>query len=237
MPKFNKRMKNISKNINFAINYKIEDALVILKKISIVNFIESLDVSIKLGIKYNNIDQNVSGNTILPYGTGRKIIIAVFAEGKDADNAKLHGADIVGMKSLYKKIKNGYKKIDVIIASKNSMNIVNKLINILGPRGLTPNDKFGTITNDIIKSIKNFRKGQINYKSDKYGIINTTIGKLNFDNIKLIGNLENLILSIKKNKPVTSKGTYIKKIKISTTMGVGLSIDKNSLFDKKKIII
>ncbi|MGK2896848.1 MAG: 50S ribosomal protein L1 [Candidatus Makana argininalis] len=233
MPKFNKRMKKINKNINFLTNYKIKDALYILRKISIVNFIESIDASIELGIKNNNNDQTVLGNTILPYGTGRNIIIAVFAKGKDADNARLYGADIVGMESLYKKIQNGYKNIDVIIASKNSMSMVNKLVNILGPRGLMPNSNFGTITNDIIKSIKNFKKGQINYKSDKYGIINTTFGKINFSNTKLIKNLENLILSIKKNKPATSKGTYIKKIKISTTMGVGLVIDKNSLFDKK----
>ncbi|MFI4853176.1 MAG: 50S ribosomal protein L1 [Candidatus Makana argininalis] len=233
MHKVNKRMKKINKNINFSINYKIKDALFILKNISIVNFIESIDVSIKLGIKYHNNDQHVLGNTILPYGTGRKIIIAVFAKGKDAYNAKLYGADIVGMESLYKKIKNGYKKIDILIASKDSMKIVNKLVNIIGPRGLMPNDKFGTITDDIIKSLKNFKKGQINYKSDKYGIINTTFGKINFSNKKLIKNLENLVFSIKKNKPVNSKGTYIKKIQVSTTMGIGLSIDINSLFAKK----
>ncbi|MFI4846927.1 MAG: 50S ribosomal protein L1 [Candidatus Makana argininalis] len=232
MPKLNKRMKKISKNIKFSNKYKIKNALIILKKISTVDFIESVDVSIKLGINYNNNDQNVIGNTILPYGTGRKNIIAVFAKDKDAYDAKLNGADIVGMESLYKKIKNGYKNINIIIAYKYSMNIVNKLINILGPRGLMPNYKFGTITNNIIKSLKNFKKGQINYKSDKYGVINTTFGKINFSNKKLIKNLKNLILSIIKNKPVTSKGNYITTIKISTTMGIGLLIDKNSLFDK-----
>ncbi|MFI4819152.1 MAG: 50S ribosomal protein L1 [Enterobacterales bacterium] len=233
MSNFSKRMKKLNKNLNFTINYKIQDALNILKKLSTVDFIESVDISIKLGIKYNDTNQNVIGSTILPYGTGRKIIIAVFAEGKNANDAILYGADFVGMESLYNKIKNGYKNIDVIIASEDTMYIVNKLGNILGPRGLMPNYNFGTITKNIIESVKNFKKGQINYKNDKFGVINTTFGKINFNNLKLIKNLENLILSIKKNKPVNSKGTYIKKIKISTTMGVGLSIDKNSLFDKK----
>ncbi|BFI91055.1 50S ribosomal protein L1 [Enterobacterales bacterium endosymbiont of Anomoneura mori] len=227
MSNLSKRIKFIKKNINFYKTYKIQDAINILKKFSIVNFIENLDVSINLGIDTKKKKQNILGNVLLPFGTGRNIKVAVFAEGLQANDAKKAKADYIGMKDLYEKIKKKKINFKILISSKEALPLVNKLAKKIGPKGLMPSLKFGTITNNLYKTIKNIKFGQIIYKNDKNGIIHATIGKINFNTYKLIANLETLINKIKKEKPQEIKGIYIKKINLSTTMGINLIIDKN----------
>ncbi|WP_367670448.1 50S ribosomal protein L1 [Sodalis-like secondary symbiont of Drepanosiphum platanoidis] len=229
MIKFNKRIKNIRKKINIEKEYDINEAIFLIKKTAKAKFIESIDVSINLGINTKKSDQNVRGSIILPKGTGRIIKIAVFTQGLNIELAKKAGADFIGTNDLAEKIKNNKIIVNSIIASPDVMHIVSKLGKILGPRGLMPNPKFGTVTDNIQKAIKNAKSGQIYYKNDKNGIIHTIIGKSNFLNNDLKLNLECLILEIKKNKPTNIKGLYIKKITISTTMGVGIKININSL--------
>lgn len=209
--------------------YNIYEAIIFLKKFATAKFIESVDVSVNLGIDARKSDQSVRGTAVLPYGTGRNVKIAVFAQGDIAESAKIAGADIVGMDDLANQIKNGLFDFDIIISSLDAMRVVGQLGQILGPRGLMPNPKFGTVTNNITQAIKDARSGQVRYRNDKNGIIHTTIGKINFDSEKLKENLEFLLISLKKAKPTQSKGVYIKKISLSTTMGVGVEIDQSTL--------
>ncbi|UDG81322.1 50S ribosomal protein L1 [Candidatus Profftia lariciata] len=229
MAKLTKRMRITKDKVNTTKQYNIIEAINILKNFATVKFVESVDVAINLGIDARKSDQNIRGATVLPHGTGRLVRIAVFTQGINAEAAKLAGADLIGMEDLADNIKKGYINFDRVIASPDAMHIVSQLGSILGPRGLMPNLKIGTITHNITAAIKNAQAGQICYRNDKYGIIHSTIGKINFNCNQLKENLETLLVILKKSKPTTSKGIFIKKISISTTMGVGLSIEQDSL--------
>ncbi|CAL4041890.1 50S ribosomal protein L1 [Buchnera aphidicola (Tetraneura ulmi)] len=225
MKKNSKRKTKFLKKIDFKKKYTIEEGIKLLKKISSVNFTESLDIILKLGIDPKKSDQNIRGTTILPHGIGKKMKIVVFSQGKNALIAKENGADFVGAEDLLKKIQNKEIKFDIVIASPDTMHIVGKISSILGPRGLMPNPKLGTVTENIKNSIKNFKNGQIRYKNEKNGILHTTIGKINFPVENLKNNFITLLESIKRLKPTTSKGIFIKKIFFSTTMGPAITID------------
>ncbi|BAP58606.1 50S ribosomal protein L1 [Candidatus Tachikawaea gelatinosa] len=229
MIKLTKRMRDIHKKVDYSVQYAIDDAISLLKDTASNRFVESVDIAVNLGIDSRKSDQNVRGSSFLPHGLGRTTRIAVFAEGNNADLAKSAGADIVGMESLSNQIKKNEIKFDVLIASPDVMSIVSGLGQILGPKGLMPNPKLGTVTNNLKETIKNIKLGQVRYRNDKNGIIHATIGKINFDINKIKENLVSLLKSLKKNKPSNSKGTFFKKITLSTTMGVGLMVDQNSL--------
>lgn len=210
--------------------YEIIDGLRLLQIEAKAKFIESVDVSVNLGVDTRRSDQNVRNHVVMPYGIGKSVRIAVFAQNDDVVLAKKEGVDLAGLEDLYDQIKkNGCANLDVVLASPDVMHIVGKLGSILGPRGLMPHPKMGTVSKNILESIKNIKLGQVRYKNDKNGIIHASIGKINFDLIKLQKNLETLIVSIKNVKPVQCKGTYIRKIFISTTMGRSVLINNNSL--------
>ncbi|AGC03831.1 50S ribosomal protein L1 [Candidatus Blochmanniella chromaiodes str. 640] len=227
--KLSKRMRMMRDCADTSIQYHVLDGLELLKKMASAKFVESVDTAINLGIDARKSDQNIRNNVILPHGIGRDIHVAVFTQGDNIVLAKNAGADLVGLEDLYDQIKNKNYRPDVVIASPDVMNVVSKLGPILGPRGLMPNLKMGTVSHDIAESVKNVKSGQIRYKNDKSGIIHSTIGKINFDLIQLKENLEALIVSLKQAKPILYKGTYIKKVTISTTMGRSISVDRNSL--------
>ncbi|UDG81205.1 50S ribosomal protein L1 [Candidatus Hartigia pinicola] len=229
MSKLNKRMRNIREKVNVSQQYEIHEALSLLKELATAKFIESIDVAINLGIDARKSDQNVRGATVLPHGTGRVVRVAVFAQGDNAKTAKAAGAELVGMEDLADKIRLGEISFDVIIASPDAMRIVTPLGQILGPRGLMPNPKVGTVTNNIAEAVQNTKTGQVRYRNDKNGIIHSAIGKVDFDSEKLKENLEALLISLKKEKPTSAKGIFIKKITLSTTMGAGLTIDPSGL--------
>ena len=229
MIKIAKRIKKIRANINFEKLYHIDDLINLLKKSSKVKFNESIDIAINLGIDSKKSDQNIRGSTFLPHGIGRSIRVAVFTQGNNIEIARNAGAELVGMEDLSEKIKKEGVNFDVVIASPDAMTTVTKLGQILGPRNLMPNPKLGTVTTNIAKAIKNAKTGQVRYRNDKNGIIHATIGRINFDKNKIKENLNVFLESIKKSKPPQSKGIYIKKIVLSTTMGVGLIIDQSSL--------
>ncbi|QJC34968.1 50S ribosomal protein L1 [Enterobacteriaceae endosymbiont of Donacia piscatrix] len=229
MKKLTKRMKFMYENLNIKKQFSVEKAINNLKKLSKVKFIESIDIAIILGINPKKTEQNIRGNVSLPYGTGKNIRIAVFADGKEAIQAKNLGVKLVGMNDLLIKITNGEKNFDIVISTPEAMNIVTKLGPILGPKGLMPNPKLGTITNDINKTIKKIRDGQITFRNDKNGIIHTTIGKINFENKKIQENLKSLLKILKKHKPVQLKNNFFKKIYISSTMGISLNITKDCI--------
>ncbi|WP_395480002.1 50S ribosomal protein L1 [Candidatus Curculioniphilus buchneri] len=229
MPKLTKRMRVIRDKIDAAKHYEIEEACILLKNLSTTRFVESVDVAINLGIDSRKSDQSVRGATILPYGIGRHVCVAVFTQGKNVEIAKSAGADLVGMDDLSEQIKKGKFNFDVIIASPDAMYIVSQLGYILGPRGLMPNPKIGTVTSNLSEAIKNVKSGQIRYRNDKNGIVHTTIGTVKFEVHELKENLEALLLDLKKVKPINTKGAYIKKISLSTTMGISIKINQNSL--------
>ncbi|XZR53172.1 MAG: 50S ribosomal protein L1 [Enterobacteriaceae bacterium] len=229
MSKFKKRMNFIKSKININKKYQIKEAINILKELSITKFIESIDIAINLGIDIKKKKQHISGSILLPYGTGRITKIAVFANGSKAEHAKKAGAEYVGMEDLAEKIIKKKINYNIIIASKDAFPLVSNLNKIIDPK-LMPNIKFGTINNNLYNTVKNFKFGQIIYKNDKYGIIHTTIGKINFNTYYLKKNIETLLMKIKKSKPKDIKGIYIKKIILSTTMGISLVIDKNFNF-------
>lgn len=229
--KLKNRIKKIRSEIDLKKSYKINNAIDLLKQTTKIKFVESIDVAINLSIDPRKSDQNIRGSTVLPHGIIKNIKIAVFAQGNNKELAKKAGADIVGMTSLYNIIKNNQINFDIVIASIDTMSLVSKLGQFLGPKGLMPNIKNGTVTNKIYEAVKNAKSGkQIRYKNDKNGIIHATIGKINFETIKIKENFECLIKTLKKTKPYSCKGTYLKKIFLSTTMGPGLLID-NSNFD------
>lgn len=229
MAKLTKKAKLIKEKVRPGEVYSINDAFDLLKSLSNVKFVESVDVAINLGVDPRKSDQAVRGATVMPHGTGKTVRVAVFTQGASADAAKEAGADIVGMDDLAAQVKAGQLNFDVVIASPDAMRIVGQLGQILGPRGLMPNPKVGTVTADVAAAVKNAKAGQVRYRTDKKGIIHTTIGKVSFDSNALKENLEALLVDLKKAKPATSKGIYLKKITISTTMGPGLPIDQSSL--------
>lgn len=230
-PKITKRFKIIRTKIDKNRIYDIGEAITLLKESPKAKFIESVDVSIRLGVDPRKSDQIVRGATVLPNGLGRSVRVAVFAEeGSDAANdAKKAGADIVGFEDLLQSIKEGKLDFDVLIATPSAMKVVGQLGQILGPRGLMPNPKLGTVTQDTAAAVKNYKMGQVQYRTEKAGIVHCSIGRIDFEAKALIENLESLINDLKKMKPETAKGTYIKKMVISTTMGPGLVINLSSL--------
>lgn len=229
MAKLTKRAKLIREKVQSGKNYSIEEAFAVLKSVSSAKFVESVDVAINLGVDPRKSDQAVRGATVMPHGTGKSVRVAVFTQGPNAEAAKEAGADIVGMDDLAAQVKAGELNFDVVIASPDAMRVVGQLGQILGPRGLMPNPKVGTVTADVAGAVKNAKAGQVRYRTDKKGIIHSTIGKVSFEPNALKENLEALLADLKKIKPTTSKGVYLKKITVSTTMGPGLSIDQGSL--------
>ncbi|WP_417691335.1 50S ribosomal protein L1 [Pseudidiomarina sp.] len=231
MAKLSKRARLIQEKVE-ARDYEINEAITLLKELATAKFKESVDVSVNLGIDARKSDQNVRGATVLPNGTGRDVRVAVFTSGANVDKAKEAGADIVGMEDLAEQVKKGEMNFDVVIASPDAMRVVGQLGQILGPRGLMPNPKTGTVTPDVATAVQNAKAGQIRYRNDKAGIIHATIGKVDFDNDKLKENLEALLGALKKAKPSSAKGQYIKKVSLSTTMGAGVAIDQGTLESK-----
>lgn len=229
MTKLTKRMRLIRDKVDATKQYEIKEAVVLLKELATAKFVESVDVAVNLGIDARKSDQNVRGATVLPHGTGRSVRVAVFTQGPNAEAAREAGAELVGMEDLAEQIKKGEMDFDVVIASPDAMRVVGQLGQILGPRGLMPNPKVGTVTPNVAEAVKNAKAGQVRYRNDKSGIIHTTIGKVDFDADKLKENLESLIVALKKAKPATAKGVYIKKISLSTTMGAGVALDQSSL--------
>lgn len=229
MSKIGKRQQQIKQNIDFEKSYHINDLLTLLKKSSKVKFTESIDIALNLGINPKKSDQNIRGSVILPNGTGRSVRVAVFTHSENITIAKNAGAELVGMEDLILQIEKHGTNFDVAIATPDVMNKVTRIGHILGPRGLMPNPKLGTVTKNITAAIKNAKTGQVRYKNDKNGIVHATIGRINFDQNSLKENLNVFLESIKKSKPPQSKGIYIKKIVLSTTMGIGLIVDQSSL--------
>jgi len=229
MAKLSKRAKVIREKVDPNKAYSLEEAVSLLSELSTVKFKESLDVAINLGVDPRKSDQVVRGATVMPNGTGKDVRVAVFTQGANADAAKEAGADIVGMDDLAEQVKKGQMDFDVVIASPDAMRVVGQLGQILGPRGLMPNPKVGTVTPDVATAVKNAKAGQVRFRTDKNGIIHTTLGKVGFDAVSVQGNLEALVADLKKLKPSASKGVYFKKITLSTTMGPGLTIDHSAL--------
>lgn len=229
MAKLTKRMKAIQEKIDTSKTYQALDAFAALKSLPPAKFVESIDVAVNLGVDPRKSDQAVRGATVLPRGTGKSVRVAVFAQGANADAAKAAGAEIVGMDDLAAQIKAGDLNFDVVIAAPDAMRVVGQLGQILGPRGLMPNPKVGTVTPDVATAVKNAKAGQVRFRTDKKGIIHSTIGKVSFEESALKENLEALIGDLKKLKPSTSKGVYVKKITVSSTMGPGLAVDQASL--------
>lgn len=229
MAKLSKRARLIREKVDVLKEYEISEAITLLKEFATAKFRESVDVAVNLGIDARKSDQNVRGATVLPNGTGRDVRVAVFTQGANAEKAKEAGADIVGMEDLAELVKAGEMNFDVVIASPDAMRVVGQLGQILGPRGLMPNPKVGTVTPDVVTAINNAKAGQIRYRNDKNGIIHTTIGKADFEEAQLKQNLEALLEALKKAKPANAKGQYIKKISVSTTMGAGVTVNQASL--------
>jgi large subunit ribosomal protein L1 len=229
MAKLSKRARLIREKVDVLKEYEISEAITLLKEFATAKFRESVDVAINLGIDARKSDQNVRGATVLPNGTGRDVRVAVFTQGANAEKAKEAGADIVGMEDLAELVKKGEMNFDVVIATPDAMRVVGQLGQILGPRGLMPNPKVGTVTPDVVTAINNAKAGQIRYRNDKNGIIHTTIGKADFEEAQLQQNLEALLEALKKAKPANAKGQYIKKISVSTTMGAGVTVSQGSL--------
>lgn len=229
MAKLTKRAKVIAEKVDPTKSYSVTDAVSVLKDVALSNFNESVDVSINLGVDSRKSDQNVRGATVLPNGTGKTVRVAVFTQGENADIAKAAGADIVGMDDLAAEIKKGVMDFDVVIASPDAMRVVGQLGQILGPRGLMPNPKVGTVTPDVALAVKNAKSGQVRYRTDKAGIIHCIVGKVSFEGEAIAQNLQALIADLKKAKPSAAKGIYLQKITLSSTMGPGLSIDISSL--------
>ena len=229
MAKISKRQRLIKEKVDSAKQYTIDEAVALLKELSTVKFAETVDVSINLGIDPRKSDQSVRGATTLPHGNGKDVRVAVFTQGANAEAAKAAGAEFVGMDELAAEIKAGKMDFDVVIASPDAMRVVGQLGQVLGPRGLMPNPKTGTVTPDVVTAVKNAKAGQVRYRAEKGGIVHGGIGKVSFELVALKENLEALINDLKKAKPSTAKGVYLKKVAQSTTMGPGLIIDQSSL--------
>jgi large subunit ribosomal protein L1 len=226
MAKLTKRIKVLRQKVESGKHYPVEDALQLLKETSAVKFDESIEVAINLGIDPRKSDQSVRSAVVLPHGTGKRVRVAVFAQGAKADAAREAGADIVGLEDLAAQVKAGEINFDVVIASPDTMGVVGPLGQILGPRGLMPNPKVGTVTPDVVTAVKNVKGGQVRFKNDKAAIIHCVIGKISFEVKALKENLETVIGAINKAKPSTAKGVYLKKVTVSSTMGPGIVIDR-----------
>ena len=229
MTQRSRRLKAIRDKIDRGKLYDVSEALALLKDVSSVKFSESVDVSVNLGVDPRKSDQVVRGSTVMPNGIGKESRVAVFAQGAAADAAREAGADIVGMDDLAEQVKAGNLDFDVVIAAPDAMRVVGKLGRILGPRGLMPNPKVGTVTPDVAGAVRNAKAGQVQYRTDRAGIIHCTIGKVGFEADALKQNLDALLGDLNKAKPGTSKGVYMKRVTLSTTMGPGIGIDKATL--------
>jgi large subunit ribosomal protein L1 len=224
-----KRRKAAREKLDSEKAYVIEEALGLVKELATAKFAESIDVSVNLGVDPRKSDQVVRGSTVLPNGTGKTVRVAVFAQGENADKAIAAGADIVGFDDLAETVKSGELNFDVVIATPDAMRVVGQLGQILGPRGLMPNPKVGTVTADVETAVKNAKAGQVRYRTDKAGIIHCPIGRADFEVPALQENLVALIADLKKAKPATAKGAYVKKLTVSSTMGPGVSVDRASI--------
>ena len=229
MAKLSKRQKAIAEKVEPGKQYPIEEAVALLKEVSSVKFGETVDIAVNLGVDAKKSDQVVRGATTLPHGTGSEVRVAVFAQGANADKASAAGADVVGMDDLAEQVKGGNLDFDVVIAEPAAMRVVGQLGTILGPRGLMPNPKTGTVTPDVETAVKNAKAGQVRFRIDKNGIIHGAIGKLSFEANALKENLEALVADLKKGKPSAAKGVYLQKMTLSSTMGPGLVLDQSSL--------
>lgn len=227
MAKLTKRQKLIASKVDRAKVYSVDEAVAVLKDTASTKFVESVDVAVNLGIDPRKSDQNVRGATVLPYGTGKTVRVAVFTSQVEA--AKEAGADVVGMEDLAESVKAGNLDFDVVIASPDAMRIVGTLGTVLGPKGLMPNPKVGTVTPNVAEAVRNAKSGQVRYRNDKAGIIHTTIGKVSFSAEEIRGNLVALLNALRKAKPSNAKGVFIQKVSLSTTQGVGLQVDASSL--------
>ena len=229
MAKLTKRQKAIRAALPANKVYGLSDAIDTLKTLPAAKFVESIDVAINLGVDPRKSDQVVRGSTVLPNGNGKTVRVAVFTQGANVEAAKAAGADIVGFEDLAAEVKAGKMDFDVVIASPDAMRVVGQLGQILGPRGLMPNPKVGTVTPNVADAVKNAKSGQVRYRTDKAGIIHCSVGNVGFDTDKLVGNINALVADLVKLKPSTSKGVYLKKVAVSTTMGTGLPVDTASL--------
>jgi len=224
-----KRNRAIRERIEPGKHYPLDEALTLLKEMSKVKFTESVEVAVRLGIDPRKSDQVVRGSIVLPNGTGKDVRVAVFAQGDNAEKAKDAGADLVGMDDLAESIKGGTIDFDVCIATPDAMRVVGRLGQVLGPRGLMPNPKVGTVTQDVEQAVKNAKAGQVQFRTEKGGIVHSIIGKADFDVDELKGNLKALVQELVKAKPAAAKGQYLRKIAVSTTMGPGLTVDSSTL--------
>jgi large subunit ribosomal protein L1 len=229
MAKLSKRTQAIRAKVKPNTTYPLADALNLVKQTANAKFDESIDVAVVLGIDAKKSDQSVRGSVVMPAGTGKTVRVAVFTQGPKAEEAKAAGADIVGFDDLAAKVKEGFMDFDVVIASPDAMRIVGQLGQILGPRGLMPNPKVGTVTPDVAGAVKNAKAGQVQFRADKAGIIHCTIGRASFDADRLRTNMSALIDALNKAKPASSKGIYLRKIAVSSTMGIGVRVDLTSL--------
>ena len=229
MAKLSKRMKAIRAKLAPGRFYPVDEAFNLLKELSSAKFREAVDVAVNLGVDPRKSDQVVRSATVLPHGTGKTVRVAVFAQGANADAARAAGADVVGFEDLAESVKAGQFDFDVVIASPDAMRLVGQLGKILGPRGLMPNPKVGTVTPDVVGAIRNAKAGQVRYRTDKAGIIHCTLGKVDFTATQLRENLQALLHDLQKAKPSTSKGVYMRRVTVSTTMGPGLAVDQATL--------
>lgn len=229
MAKLSKRTQANRAKLDTQKTYPAVDALALVKACATAKFDESVDVSVQLGIDAKKSDQSVRGSVVLPAGSGKNKRVAVFAQGAKAEEAKAAGADIVGFEDLAAKVKGGFMEFDVVIASPDAMRVVGALGQVLGPRGLMPNPKVGTVTADVAQAVKNAKAGQVQFRADKAGIVHTSIGRASFDVVRLQTNLTALIDALNKSKPSSSKGIFLRKISVSSTMGIGVRVDAATL--------
>jgi large subunit ribosomal protein L1 len=229
MAKSNKRYSAVAEKVNPDSFYSLSDVFNLVKETASAKFDESVDVSINLGVDAKKSDQNVRGATVLPNGTGKTVRIAVFTDGDNVEKAKAAGADIVGMDDLAEQVKQGEMNFDIVIASPDAMRVVGQLGQILGPRGLMPNPKTGTVTPDVATAVTNAKAGQVQFRNDKAGIIHCNIGKASFSSENLLQNFEALLTALHKAKPASAKGQYFKRVSVSTTMGPGIRVDRATL--------
>jgi len=227
-PRLSKRMKTVRAKVDRSKTYSVDDALKLVKDTAVAKFDESVDVAVNLGIDAKKSDQTVRGSVVLPSGTGKKVRVAVFAQGDKAKAAQDAGADIVGFDDLAAKIKEGFMEFDVVIATPDAMRVVGQLGQILGPRGLMPNPKVGTVAADVVQAVKNAKAGQVQYRTDKAGIVQCTIGRASFTPEALKTNLTALIDALNKAKPQGVKGVYLRKVSLSSTMGAGVRVDTSN---------
>ena len=228
-PRLSKRMKTVRGKVDRSKAYPVDDALKLVKETATAKFDESIDVAVNLGIDAKKSDQVVRGSVVLPRGTGKSVRVAVFAQGANAEKAKAAGAEVVGFDDLAEKIKGGFMDFDVVIATPDAMKVVGPLGQVLGPRGLMPNPKVGTVSPNVAEAVKAAKGGQVQYRADKAGIVQCTIGRASFDVEALAENFEALLGAINKSKPTALKGIYLKKVSVSSTMGVGVKVDQTGM--------